>query len=268
MREVFFLGEGESQRFCLVTRPVGVARGAVLHVHPFAEELNRSRPMCAIAAQAFAAAGWLVMQIDGAGCGDSFGDFGQATWTQWQDDLDLARGWLKAQGHEQAIVWTLRGGSLLATDWLHRSDLDWPLLMWQPMSSGKQLLTQFLRLSLVDDSGPDSKQIMSQLRQRLAQGDSVDIGGYVINATLAAELEASTLVPAPTGQAGMAILEVSGQPDAPLTPASASLLARWQAAGRRSEGRVATGPKFWQSYDTRTAPDLVPLSLGLLETLS
>lgn len=268
MREAFFLGTGELRRFCLVHRPSGVTRGALLHVHPFAEELNRSRPMCAIAAQAFADAGWLVLQVDGAGCGDSFGEFGNATWTQWLDDLDLARAWLFEQGHDSAIVWTLRGGSLLAADWMRRAALDWPLLMWQPMTSGKQLLTQFLRLSLVDDSGPESKHVMAQLRQRLAQGDSVDVGGYVINARLAAELEASALVPQSSGAAPMALLEVSGQPGAGLTPAAEALLSRWQSAGRHAEGGVAVGPKFWQSYDTRTAPDLVPRSLQLLEALA
>lgn len=265
MREAFFLGAGEHRRFCLLHRPAGPCRGALLHVHPFAEELNRSRPMCAVAAQAFATAGWLTLQIDAAGCGDSFGEFGEATWTHWQDDLDLARDWLRAQGHEHAVAWTLRSGSLLASDWMRRAGLDWPLLMWQPMGSGKQLLTQFLRQSLVDEGAPDSKGIIARLRQRLAEGDSVEVSGYAVNATLAAQMEASALAPQPAGRAPMALLEVSWQPDAPLTPTAAVLLERWQAAGRRSQGAVATGPKFWQSYDTRTAPDLVPHSLRLLE---
>lgn len=267
-RQVFFLGTGSRQRFCVATRPAGPSRGAILHVHAFAEELNRSRPMCAVAAQAFAEAGWLVLQIDGHGCGDSLGESGDATWDSWLDDLDQARAWLQAQGHDRATLWTLRGGSLLAASWLQHRGLDWPLLLWQPMASGKQLLTQFLRLRLVDDGGPEGKHIMTQLRQSLAEGRSVDIAGYVISAVLAAGLEAASLDALKTGQAPLALIEVGGATGTALSPASETQLARWREAGRRCDATVVSGPKFWQSYDTRMAPDLVPASLRLLEALA
>ena len=267
-RKAFFLGKGNSRRFCLVTQPSGEIRGALLHVHPFAEELNRSRPMCALAAQSFASDGWLVLQIDSHGCGDSFGEFRDATWSSWQDDLDLACDWLRAQGHERATLWTLRGGSLLAASWLQRGGRDWPLLMWQPISSGKQLLTQTLRARLAADTGPEGKHVISRLRQQLNQGEPVDVGGYVVSAELAKGLEAATLEHLQEGRAPIGLIEVASRAGGPLTPASGTHLTHWRSEGRLCTSSVVAGPKFWQSYDTRMARDLVPSSLSMLESLT
>jgi pimeloyl-ACP methyl ester carboxylesterase len=44
-------------------------------VHPFAEEMNKSRRMAALQSRALAAQGYAVLQIDLFGCGDSGGDF-------------------------------------------------------------------------------------------------------------------------------------------------------------------------------------------------
>lgn len=266
-RDVFFLGEGNGRRFCLATWPSGEIRGALLHVHPFAEELNRSRPMCALATAAFADAGWLVLQMDGHGCGDSFGDFADATWASWQDDLDLGRHWLAQQGHPVATLWTLRSGSLLAASWLKRSGLDWPVLMWQPMISGKQLLTQILRARLADDGGSDSKHVMGRLRQQLKDGAPVEVGGYVISSALASGMEEATLDALPDGQAPLGLMEVVNAPAAALTPAATALLARCGSGTRACASDIVHGPKFWQSMDTRMAPELAPRSVSLLESL-
>ena len=49
VQEVFFLPAAGGQRFCIFHPPRGsVARGAVLYVHPFAEEMNKSRRMAAL----------------------------------------------------------------------------------------------------------------------------------------------------------------------------------------------------------------------------
>src|SRR5262245_3855900 len=68
-------------------RPEAAPRGTVLHVHPFAEEMNKSRRMAALHARALAGAGFEVLQVDLAGCGDSSGEFGDATWDDWVADV-------------------------------------------------------------------------------------------------------------------------------------------------------------------------------------
>ena len=80
--ESFFLpiDEGRNgQRFCLFHRAHGdVTKGSILYIHPFAEEMNKSRRMAALQARALAKAGYAVLQLDLLGCGDSSGDFGDA----------------------------------------------------------------------------------------------------------------------------------------------------------------------------------------------
>ena len=84
--EPFFLRAARGQRFCLFHPAAGSCRGAVLYVHPFAEELNRSRRMAGLHAGALAALGDAVLQLDLHGCGGSSGDFAAARWETWQED--------------------------------------------------------------------------------------------------------------------------------------------------------------------------------------
>ena len=74
--EAFFLPAGREQRFCILHgAESGIpVRGALVYVHPFAEEMNKARRMAALQARAMAAAGYAVLQIDLYGCGDSAGD--------------------------------------------------------------------------------------------------------------------------------------------------------------------------------------------------
>ena len=72
----FFLRFTAGNRFCLLHATDRRAVGAVLYVHPLAEEMNKSRRMAALQARALAASGWVVLQVDLFGCGDSDGDFG------------------------------------------------------------------------------------------------------------------------------------------------------------------------------------------------
>jgi len=78
--EPFFLPASRGERFCIFHPAAGALRGAVLYLHPFAEEMNKSRRMAALQSRMLAARGIAVLQIDLFGCGDSSGDFGDASW--------------------------------------------------------------------------------------------------------------------------------------------------------------------------------------------
>ena len=82
--QAFFLPSDNGQRFCLYHPPQGSPpQGRVLYLHPFAEELNSTRRVVAQQARALAKAGYGVLQIDLLGCGDSSGEFADATWAAW-----------------------------------------------------------------------------------------------------------------------------------------------------------------------------------------
>ncbi|MGL5987461.1 MAG: CocE/NonD family hydrolase, partial [Burkholderiales bacterium] len=69
-------------------------RGIVVYAHPWAEEMNKSRRMAAEMARQMARSGFAVLQLDLAGCGDSDGDFADASWDAWLEDIDRAAAWL------------------------------------------------------------------------------------------------------------------------------------------------------------------------------
>ena len=116
-REIFFLPVGDGQRFCIYHPPqTSVERGAVLYLHPFAEEMNKSRRMASLQSRALAEAGYGVLQIDLLGCGDSSGDFSDATWEAWRGDVVHAVAWLRQRTSAPLTLWGLRVGCLLAVE--------------------------------------------------------------------------------------------------------------------------------------------------------
>ncbi|MEN9783636.1 MAG: hypothetical protein RJA24_979 [Pseudomonadota bacterium] len=153
--EAFYFGAGRAARFCLLYEPVGRApRGKLLYVPPFAEEMNRCRHPAAVAARKLAHQGWLVLQMDLAGCGDSAGDFAEANWAGWLEDLRHGLTLLERRMSGPLLLWAVRAGALLAADLIeHRyAAANTGMVLWQPVLSGAQHLKQFLRLRRVRES--------------------------------------------------------------------------------------------------------------------
>ncbi|CAN5397011.1 hydrolase 2, exosortase A system-associated [soil metagenome] len=269
--EAFFLPSSElpgEQRFCIYHSPQGAAvRALIVYVHPFGEEMNKSRRMAALQARALAASGCAVLQIDLRGCGDSSGDFGDATWSAWVDDVVQASRWLQTKSQARASAplwfWGLRAGCLLAAEAGRRLATPCNFLFWQPPAAGKPLLQQFLRLKLAGDMLA-GKGVMEALRQQLAAGSSIEIAGYALGAELANGLEGAKLVPPPiVGRVEW--IELSSRPDATILPASQPALAHWQAAGWSVRSMVARGPAFWQTVEIEEAPALIEATLAAIE---
>ncbi len=150
--------------FALHHRPAGpAARAALVFVHALAEEMNKSRRMAALQARALAQAGFAVLQPDLHGCGDSAGEFADARWPLWLQDLATAQAWLRAR-HPGAPLWLWghRAGALLAAQALQPQQgpsdavdragrvigVD-GLLLWQPVASGDQALRPWQRMQRV-----------------------------------------------------------------------------------------------------------------------
>ena len=306
--EAFFLpadGGRLGQRFCLFHPAQGdVPKGTVLYIHPFAEEMNKSRRMAALQARALAKAGYAVLQIDLLGCGDSSGDFGDASWEDWVGDVVQGCRWLRSrtnpQGAEPGSVplwlWGLRAGCLLAAEAARHLTEPCNFLFWQPPSAGKLLLQQFLRLKVASDMlGGQAKGVMEGLRQQLAGGASVEIAGYMLSAGLAAGLEQVALLPAPlrfgaehatwlSPTAGMRReqlaqllppansdqpprlewLEVSAREDASLNPASSKSITQWSQSGFAARSHIVNGPSFWQTTEIEDAPALITATLAAM----
>jgi exosortase A-associated hydrolase 2 len=265
---VFFLGAavGE-QRLCVHHAPATTqALGCVVFVHPWAEEMNKARRMCAKQSRALAGIGFAVLQIDLRGCGDSSGDFGDTRWAHWVDDVVMACNWMRATYDVPLWLWGLRSGCLVATQAAARVADASRFLFWQPPTNGKPLLQQFLRLKLagglMDGTG---KAAMAELKQRLGAYQSVDVAGYRLSSDLAHGLEQAQLA-LPDRPCTVFAFEMTSQLDGDITPALASSIQRWASAGHAVATRLVMGPAFWQTVEIEDAPQLIVETCALLQT--
>lgn len=238
----------------------------MLYFPPLAEEMNKSRRMVALTVQALAARGWLVLQIDPGGCGDSAGDFGDTSWHGVLEDLDSGWRWLADHAPERRLLWTLRAGCLTVADWLREcgGGQQPDLLLWQPVFDGSQHLNQFLRLELarVVLAEADTRAVMAHLRERLANNEAVEIAGYTLSPALAQGLGAARFA-VPTGYAGRVDMIEVGREGA----ISHALEARQKAlaaAGVHVSASKVDGPAFWQTQGTEEAPALSEKTLAIL----
>jgi exosortase A-associated hydrolase 1/exosortase A-associated hydrolase 2 len=256
----------QGTRLCLWHTPRATPpRALVVFIHPFAEEMNKSRRMAALQSRALAASGCAVLQFDLLGCGDSSGDFGDATWAAWADDVVAACQWARLQ-HRLAWpdhpppplwLWGLRTGCLLAAAAAARMAEPCNLLFWQASPLGKTALQQFLRLdSAAALLGKPGAQGAASTRDRLGAGEAVDIAGYRLNPALASGLGAARLLPPPQ-PARLEWIDVGPQAGADPTPAASTALQAWRLAGFSVKHHTVAGPSFWQTTEVELAPELL-----------
>lgn len=269
MVDAFFLEAPDGgQRYCLLHANAAPPRALLVYVHPFAEELNKTRRMAALQSHALAEAGVAVLQIDLKGCGDSSGDFGDASWQDWLDDINTASRWLVARFPGVPLwLWGLRAGCLLASAAGQAQGGVAGQLWWQPPASGKLLAQQWLRLKaageMLGGGGGAAKGAMDQLRQQLAAGEAVEIAGYRCAASLILGLEAATLQS--PGSQPLIWLELSRDAEAPaLTPVAVKQTEAWRAAGTPLVAEAVTGPAFWATTEIEEAPLLLQTTEKLL----
>ncbi len=264
--EAFFLDGSRGRLFALHFPALGEKRGALLCIPPFAEESNRSRVMLGMAARALAAQGWSTLLLDPYGCGDSEGHFEQADWATWQQDIDTGVEWLNDQDGELGL-WGLRLGAFQVIEAAARhQDCIRRLLLWQPVTNPRQMFTQYLRLRLAStEEATGKKETTADLRARLADGEALEIGGYYITGTLAAQLDEAAL-PSPQRLAGIQVdwLERVDEGKAALSIGSRKIISDWRKAGVAVTEHPFTGPPFWQLHDRFLAPQLTERTVAAL----
>ena len=258
-----FVPSNTGSCFRLVSEPADrLVRGTVIFVHGFAEEMNKSRRMVARMARLLAADGWRVVQRDLCGCGDSSGEFADASWAAWVDAIDAELAGAAA-GHP-VWLWCMRAGALLAPAVLaERPRVN--LLLWQPVLSGAQHLQQFLRLHAgarivgAATADPGASPV-----QRLRAGEPVEVGGYQIGPALAMGLEQAVFA-APEHFAGRIVwFELSNDEAPELSIPAARAIDRLNAAGLMADTRMLRGPQFWQTQEIEESEALLEQTLAAL----
>jgi exosortase A-associated hydrolase 2 len=248
--EAGFLEHPGRPLFNILMRPAGSpVRGSILFLHPFAEEMHMARRNVSAQARLLAGEGYNVMLLDLTGCGDSAGDFADASWGIWKQDVDFALEQLAALGEVPITLWGLRLGSLLACHVAgQRSDIS-RLLLWQPVLNGEQQIDQFLRLRTAqgvigNGLSFDRKSLWEELRQ----GRSLEIAGYELSSRLALEVSQARLMDCALS-CPVSWLEVSPGMDLALSLPSRNVTAHWQDQGVTVEPRAVRGEAFWRNQD-------------------
>lgn len=251
------------QRFCLHhLAQGGVERGAVLCVPPLAEEMNKSRRMMALQARAMAEAGFEVMQMDLFGCGDSTGEFEDATWEAWIADVQLGMRWLDSTVKAPLWIWGLRGGALLACDAMRGAGSTAArLLLWQPVTNGNAALQQFLRLRTARQALAGGAHGTGSPRQQLDREGFLDVAGYRLSSALASGWAAASLQP-PAVASDALWFEVRPNATQGVAPALAAQAQTWRDAGWRVSLSGIDGPAFWQTTEIECVPELIHASVA------
>jgi exosortase A-associated hydrolase 2 len=239
----------------------------VIHVPAFAEEMNKCRPMVSRQARRLVDQGVAVVVPDLSGTGDSEGEFSVATWQAWKNDLKYLLAWAQEQGAHDVTLWGLRLGCLLASEVVKDQGrgLVTGLLFWQPVHSGKQHLTQFLRLRMAAALMKGDSETVAQIRERLLQGQSVEVAGYLLGPDLFDQIESSVMADLTLPQ-GMSveILEVVSNESKTVLPVTRNLISSWQALGLDCSAITVQGDPFWMTQEIAFAPSLIEETSGRL----
>lgn len=263
--EPFFLKVGSGERFCLYHRPPPdrECRGALIYIHPFGDEMNKSRRMAAIQARTLAATGFAVLQIDLFGCGDSSGEFRDARWNIWKQDLAAAGSWLATRTEAPISLWGLRLGALLALDFAKdRTNSFDKIILWHPVINGEPFVTQFLRLRLANEmlSGDSSTPKGSgthALRATLANGETLEVAGYELAPELAAAIDSRKAAEFIITQSPVHWFEIVAEPGRPMSAAGAKVVSGWKQDGVDLHVHLVTCLPFWATPEISECGELV-----------
>jgi exosortase A-associated hydrolase 2 len=262
----FFLPGAAGNLFAVYYPPAESAAAGedVLYVHPFAAEMFASRSVIAALCRELARGGIGALTIDLYGCGDSSGDFGEARWEIWRQDLRVALYWLRERGGERISLWGLRLGALLALDFAAQTSEDCErILLWQPVLRGETALTQFFHMNADETYSGDTAAQLTDPEQRksLPSGRRIEVAGYELASELVRSIDRVQLGPLGSHvRAPIHWLEVGSTGDSAMQADSFDVVRQWQQSGIAVSSYTASGVPFWlsaNSIDTgRLAPEL------------
>lgn len=266
--EPLFLPGSRGRLFGLYVHGATPPREAFVFAPPFAEEMNRCRALVAEQARRFAGIGIASLLLDPFGTGDSDGDLEDASWETWREDLGLAADWLGARAGCPVSLWGLRLGALLAGSVFEAAPERYRrLLLWQPVTNGKQFMTQYLRLRvawLMERDLP--AETTEGIRAEIAAGAAVEVAGYRLAAALTSGIDGARFPDAGPELAGRRIDWLENAADTGAEPSIAAKRAIEALAKRGAEVRAATfaGAPLWQLHKRDVLPEVMDATAALI----
>jgi len=249
--EPFFIDGPAGRIFALLRAPAEADR-CVLFVPPFGEEMNKSRRQFTETTVDLVARGHAALLIDLYGTGDSEGDFSDASWSAWKQSVTAAVAWAGANALAVESLVAMRLGCALAAEAL--SDAGHQLtksVFWQPVASGAQFMTQFLRLRVAASMMEDGdQQTVDDLKKRLDSGETLQISGYPVTPELWRGIEQVSLAENLGKHLGLLkIFETGRARDGGLSPAGQRVVSAAEECGLDVDGQRVAGDPFWMATE-------------------
>lgn len=263
--EVTYLDVNGSRRYAALWHPAtGPVNDVLVLAPPFGEELNKSRRTLAQSARTLAAHGHGVLVMDLYGCGDSEGDFGDATWARWCDDLRAAAAQMRARHDTPVTFWSVRAGALFAPDVHEAFDR---FVLWQPVVQGESYVNQVLRVKVAADGFAGVTTTTKSLRAELEEGRSLEVGGYDLGPELLLPLSRQSLNKWSLARGDVIWIETGAETTGQCSPAAVQVAERLRTSGTQVHLEWVRGEPFWMTLEItenralaeRTAIALAPV---------
>ncbi len=249
--EPFFLESSAGRIFVLLHRAHDSDRCAIL-VPPFAEEMNKCRPQMATTAQLLASHGCSALIVDLYGTGDSEGDFNDASWSCWVQDVVCAVEWARSNGFIVDALLGARLGCSLAAESVAKAGLRVSkTVFWQPIESGEQHMNGFLRYGVAASMiKSESGGSVEDLKQRLGNGETLEIAGYPLAPTLWSDVRRVRLADCLGSFLGeLVILEVGPIANSERSTVGVRVASLAKEHGLPARTQSLRGEQFWASTD-------------------
>lgn len=263
--EPFYLDGSAGRVFALLIAPDSRPSEGIVYCPPFAEEANRARRTAVLCARRLADLGVATLIVDPYGCGDSEGNFGEARWEIWLDDVARGVTYLRNQGVERASLIGLRLGACLAGEYAASAEpaVD-RLLLWQPVVKGASFLTQFLRLRSAHEMIASGSGVStSELRETLASGTPLEIAGYEVAPELFSAvdlLDLEAMDPPPVSSISWIEIGIQGREG--VSRPSASVIDAWSDAGAIVDVSPVGGERIWDTQEITIGGPLIDATVA------
>lgn len=232
----------------------------------FGEEMNRCRALVATQARNFAARGISCTVLDFTGTGDSEGELAQASMEQWEANVHHVIDSRLSECEAPVVLWGFRLGATIALNICSQvSPSPVAAVLWQPVLSGKRFVTQLLRQRVAGLVGKNLPPETTQdIRQKLADGAEVDVGGYLLGGRLIEDIEKLS-VDAAQISLGTAVhwFENVDESNVEVSFATQKAISRLSSNGLQVELKMFSDPPIWQLHKRADAPQLLDLTGGL-----
>ena len=185
----------------------------------------------------------------------------------WRENIRLTIDTLQREADAPLILWGLRLGGLIALDYAARTSVAVrDIILWQPVNAARVYITQVLRQRvaslMVRDLPPETTK---QIRERLEDGEEVEIAGYRVSDALIREIEAIDIGLMKDLCTGSVFwLEHVTESGKEIGVASRTAIDRLGEQGNRVKVLTFSDPPIWLIHERDFAPELLAATSGLL----